>query len=303
MVTGSRLVPRKLEESDTARRASAHRNCEQRKSPALSTRNFCVVTFDAHMLKLRGSNWRRPPLYECTDQEFLRSLVQLPLQQRHASLRLSGGLKASPRQSANGSKHNLLKLGKQERRPRLRVLSATVQQEVVIIGGGPSGLIAAQHLAEAGVRVHVYEQKPAPGLKFLIAGRGGLNLTHSEPRESFVTRYAQSQPFFEDYLQVFGPSQIRAWAAELGFETFIGSSRRVFPVKPNMKRAAPVLRAWLEHLAALGVEIHPRHRWEGFAPRTPAEEASAAPPAVRIRASGGRPLSLVQLPRGEPVMA
>ena len=117
---------------------------------------------------------------------------------------------------------------------------------IVIIGGGPAGLMAAEVLASAGVplRIELYDAMPSVGRKFLLAGKGGLNLTHSEPAESFLTRYASRSADLQSMLARFGPTELRTWAEALGVETFVGSSGRVFP--KDMK-AAPLLRAWLEH--------------------------------------------------------
>jgi len=134
-------------------------------------------------------------------------------------------------------------------------------QPINIIGGGPAGLMAATLLVEAGQTVHLYERMPSVGRKFLMAGKGGLNLTHSEPRELFVTRYGKSQNQFAEYLAQFGPEDIVALANRLGIETFIGTSGRVFP---KDFKAAPLLRAWVRHLKKLGVVFHVRHRWTGF---------------------------------------
>ena len=132
---------------------------------------------------------------------------------------------------------------------------------VVIIGGGPAGLMAAEAAMRTGVRVDVYDSMPSVGRKFLLAGKGGLNLTHSEPMESFLSRYGTRRAFIEPAIQSFGPMALRAWAHELGVETFIGTSGRIFPV--DMK-AAPLLRAWLRRLRLDGVRFHVRHRWCGW---------------------------------------
>jgi hypothetical protein len=133
--------------------------------------------------------------------------------------------------------------------------------QVAIIGGGPAGLMAAEVLLEGGAQVELYEAKPSPGRKFLVAGKGGLNLTHSEPREAFLSRYGDRRPQIEPLLDAFGPEELRQWALELGFETFIGTSGRVFPT--GMK-AGPLLHAWLEKLRANGLQIHTRHKWWGW---------------------------------------
>ncbi len=132
---------------------------------------------------------------------------------------------------------------------------------VTIIGAGPAGLMAAEQLAVAGHRVDVFDAMPSVARKLLIAGVGGLNLTHSEHEADFVARYGQASGWMAAYLAAFGADALRAWAAGLGIETFVGSSGRVFPV--DMK-AAPLLRAWLHRLRGSGVRIHARHRWLGW---------------------------------------
>ncbi|QIL74812.1 NAD(P)/FAD-dependent oxidoreductase [Hymenobacter sp. HDW8] len=138
---------------------------------------------------------------------------------------------------------------------------------IAIIGGGPAGLLAAQHLAEAGHRVTVYEAQATVGRKFLVAGHGGFNLTHSEPLPTFGKRYGAHHELFAAFLTHFGPEQLRAWAADLGVATFVGSSGRIFPTADY--KPAQLLRAWLMRLAALGVVIKTRHRWLGFVPDSP----------------------------------
>ena len=132
---------------------------------------------------------------------------------------------------------------------------------VAVIGGGPAGLMAAETLVDGGVEVDLYDRMPSLGRKFLLAGRGGLNLTHSEPRESFLARYGDRQPEIEPLIAAFGPDDLRAWAKSLGVETFVGSSGRVFPKE---MKAAPLLRAWLHRLRQTGVGFHVRHRWLGW---------------------------------------
>ncbi|WP_225765254.1 TIGR03862 family flavoprotein [Inquilinus sp. Marseille-Q2685] len=134
-------------------------------------------------------------------------------------------------------------------------------QTITIIGGGPAGLIAAQRLAEAGRRVTVYDRMPTVGRKFLMAGRGGLNLTHSEPLDRFVARYGAAQGWMEPLVRAFTPDDLRAWSLDLGVPTFVGSSGRVFP---ESLKASPLLRAWLGRLAQLGVEVRNRHDWTGL---------------------------------------
>lgn len=131
----------------------------------------------------------------------------------------------------------------------------------IVIGAGPAGLMAADVLSGGGVRVDVYDAMPSPGRKFLLAGVGGMNLTHAEPRERFGARYGARQAWVTEWLAAFGPDELRAWAHALGVETFVGSSGRVFP--RDMK-AAPLLRAWLQRLRASGVRLHVRERWLGW---------------------------------------
>jgi uncharacterized flavoprotein (TIGR03862 family) len=137
-------------------------------------------------------------------------------------------------------------------------------KKVLIVGAGPAGLMAAEVLSSAGLEVHVFDAMPSVGRKFLLAGKGGLNLTHSEPPELFVTRYGKRQAQIADLLHDFDAQAVRAWANSLSVETFVGTSGRVFPV--DMK-AAPLLRAWLRRLRhPLGgppVQFHMRHRWCG----------------------------------------
>ncbi len=133
--------------------------------------------------------------------------------------------------------------------------------EVAVIGGGPAGLMAAQVLAEGGAPVRVYDAMASVGRKFLLAGRGGLNLTHAEDPAHFLTRYADRQAALAPWLAAFGSAQVRQWAQDLGIATFVGSSGRVFPT--DMK-AAPLLRAWLHQLRQGGVQFSMRHRWQGW---------------------------------------
>jgi uncharacterized flavoprotein (TIGR03862 family) len=130
-----------------------------------------------------------------------------------------------------------------------------------VIGGGPAGLMAAEMLAAQGVAVDLFDAMPSVGRKFLLAGRGGLNLTHSEPHAAFVARFGERSDDLRPVLDAFGGEAVRAWAAELGIETFVGTSGRVFPKE---MKAAPLLRAWLRRLRAAGVRFHVRHRWTGW---------------------------------------
>jgi uncharacterized flavoprotein (TIGR03862 family) len=130
-----------------------------------------------------------------------------------------------------------------------------------VIGGGPGGLMAAEVLATAGVAVTVFERMRSPGRKLLLAGRGGLNLTHAEPLEQLLSRYGSGRARLESALRAFPPDDLRAWAAGLGEETFVGSSGRVFP---QAFRATPLLRSWLARLDALGVDVRVRQEWQGW---------------------------------------
>ena len=132
---------------------------------------------------------------------------------------------------------------------------------IVIIGGGPSGLMAAETAATAGAQVELYDAMPSVGRKFLLAGKGGLNLTHSEPIDLFLSRYGRRRAFIEPAIRSFPPSALRDWTRELGVETFVGTSGRIFP---SDLKAAPLLRAWLRRLRQSGVQFHIRHRWRGW---------------------------------------
>jgi len=132
---------------------------------------------------------------------------------------------------------------------------------VAIIGGGPAGLMAAEVLIKSGIKVDVYEAMPSVGRKFLMAGKGGMNISNAEPFDRFLTRYGASRSYIETLLLDFGPGALVAWLKELGINTFTGSSGRIFPT--DMK-AAPLLRAWLHRLRAAGVVFHVRHQWLGW---------------------------------------
>ena len=134
---------------------------------------------------------------------------------------------------------------------------------VAVIGGGPSGLMAADVISAAGIGVTVYDRMPTVGRKFLMAGRGGLNLTHSEALDVFLTRYGAARSWLEPHLQAFPPERVLAWAHDFGQETFVGSSGRIFP---KAMKASPLLRAWIARLGSRGVVFATAHRWTGFEP-------------------------------------
>jgi uncharacterized flavoprotein (TIGR03862 family) len=136
-----------------------------------------------------------------------------------------------------------------------------MKRTAAIIGGGPAGLMAAEALIQGGMQVDVYDSMPSFGRKFLMAGKSGLNLTHSEPYEKFITRYGVKQKEIEAHIKKFTPDDLRTWANELGVETFVGTSGRVFPKE---MKASPLLRAWLNRLQNSGVNFHPRHNWKGW---------------------------------------
>ena len=167
--------------------------------------------------------------------------------------------------------------------------AAAPERRAAVIGGGPAGLMAAEQLATRGVAVDLYDAMPSVGRKFLLAGKGGLNLTHAEPLDVFIGRYAERAAVLAPWLQAFGPTELRAWAAALSVATFVGSSQRVFP--QDMK-AAPLLRAWLHRLRVQGVHLHMRHRWLGWADdgalrfETPHGPVRVAP-AASVLALGG----------------
>src|SRR5512139_208276 len=161
---------------------------------------------------------------------------------------------------------------------------------VAIIGGGPAGLMAAEVLSRQGVRVDVYDAMPSVGRKFLMAGKGGMNITHAEPLPAFIERYGARREQIEPMLDSFPPQALREWIHGLGIETFVGSSGRVFPT--DMK-AAPLLRAWLHRLRESGVRFHVRHRWLGWADdgalrfASPRGELNVCASAVVLALGGG----------------
>jgi uncharacterized flavoprotein (TIGR03862 family) len=140
-------------------------------------------------------------------------------------------------------------------------VSLSSNTQVAVIGAGPAGLMAAEVLAQGGAHVTVYDAMPSAGRKFLMAGRGGLNLTHSEALPEFLTRYGAATPHLAAAIEVFPPAALRAWSGALGQPTFVGSSGRVFP---QGFKASPLLRAWLRRLDLTGVRFALRHRWTGW---------------------------------------
>jgi uncharacterized flavoprotein (TIGR03862 family) len=166
---------------------------------------------------------------------------------------------SSPRFPSQGSSQDLSSLP----------APAPAPPTIVVVGGGPAGLMAAQTCVEGGARVVLCDAMPSVGRKLLLAGKGGLNLTHSEPSDAFASRYGDRRAQLQPMIEAFGPSALRAWAADLGIDTFVGSSGRVFP---REMKAAPLLRAWMRRLREAGVEFHSRCRWLGSIVVPPAGE-------------------------------
>ena len=163
-------------------------------------------------------------------------------------------------------------------------------KSVAVIGGGPAGLMTAEVLVQGGVRVDLYDAMPSVGRKFLMAGKGGMNITHSEPMDPFLSRYGARRARIKPLLDTFGPEALQKWVHDLGITTFVGTSGRVFPA--DMK-AAPLLRAWLHRLRETGVHFHMRHRWCGWNENgalhfaTPQGEHTAHADAVVLALGGG----------------
>lgn len=174
--------------------------------------------------------------------------------------------------------------------PDLNAPAPIKHSSVAVIGGGPAGLMAAEVLSQGGVRVDVYDAMPSVGRKFLMAGKGGMNITHAEPAEKFLSRYGSRRAQLEPLLERFGAEALRVWVHGLGIATFVGSSGRVFP--SDMK-AAPLLRTWLHRLRAAGVHFHMRHRWCGWNEQgmlrfaTPEGERNVQADAVVLALGGG----------------
>jgi len=169
-------------------------------------------------------------------------------------------------------------------------VSSTAARRVAIIGGGPAGLMAAETVRAAGHQVDVYEAKGSPGRKFLIAGKGGLNLTHSDAHDVFVARYRERADEVGAWLADFDGPALRDWALGFGVATYVGSSGRVFPVD---RKAAPLLRGWVRRLKEQGVRLHVQHRWTGWADdgalrlETPDSEVTVQADAVVLAMGGG----------------
>ncbi len=161
---------------------------------------------------------------------------------------------------------------------------------IAVIGGGPAGLMAAEVIANAGYRVELYDAMPSVGRKFLLAGVGGMNITHAEAKPDFISRYREAAPWIADWLESLDAERLQTWIHALGIDTFVGSSGRVFPT--DMK-AAPLLRAWLRRLRESGVQLHTRHRWLGWTAegalrlQAPEGELNINPKACVLALGGG----------------
>jgi uncharacterized flavoprotein (TIGR03862 family) len=166
-------------------------------------------------------------------------------------------------------------------------MSSPTRNKIAIIGAGPAGLMAAEVAAQGGTAVTVYDAMPSVGRKFLMAGRGGLNLTHSEPLPVFLKRYGHAEPMLAAAIAAFPPDALRAWSEALGQPTFVGSSGRVFP---QAFKASPLLRAWLRRLDATGVQFALRHRWTGW--DNDGRLMFSAPGGTRIVEAGATVLAL-----------
>lgn len=170
------------------------------------------------------------------------------------------------------------------------MLNKLLSPTVAIIGGGPAGLMAAEVLSNAGVNVDLYDAMPSVGRKFLMAGKGGLNISHAEAFATFLSRYGERRDVLEPMLTTFSPEALRAWVKGLGIATFVGSSGRVFPTE---MKAAPLLRAWLQRLRRAGVVFHVRHQWLGWDDNnglrfaTPMGEQHSNPDALVLALGGG----------------
>ncbi|WP_246542679.1 TIGR03862 family flavoprotein [Paludibacterium yongneupense] len=173
---------------------------------------------------------------------------------------------------------------------RIATMPDLSSPRLAIVGGGPAGLMAAEVLLAQGAAVDLYDAMPSPGRKFLLAGVGGMNITHSEPYAAFVARYGASMAHIRPWLERFGPQAVRDWVHGLGIDTFVGSSGRVFPVE---MKAAPLLRAWLQRLREAGLVLHVRHRFQGWTPQgalrfaTPDGETVHSADACLLALGGG----------------